>query len=284
MGAAINVICGFDDQYAPHFAMMVSSLFAGSQNPGKIKLYLISNFVSPPIRGRIEAIVDRYGVGKIYWLQPDVSQFQDAPLTQHFTRAAYARIPAFDILEADRALYLDVDLLCLADIAELHDSNLAGNIVGAVLDPGSTFGTDDHKASLELRRDALCFNSGVLVVDLVKWREEKITAACVDFVREKSSVIRWPDQDTLNVVLARRWFRLESVWNVQSHFWKADARRVGRHRPPQDRAFQRRSKTMAVWIPASIPAELFRPPRQKRLAARCEERHSEWSARSYGFF
>jgi lipopolysaccharide biosynthesis glycosyltransferase len=55
MGAKVDVICGFDDEYAPQ----LSSLFSSSKSPGKIQLHLISNFLAPPIRQRLEAIVDR---------------------------------------------------------------------------------------------------------------------------------------------------------------------------------------------------------------------------------
>jgi lipopolysaccharide biosynthesis glycosyltransferase len=220
MSADTNVLCGFDDAYAPHFATMISSLFAASQNPERIKFHLMSNLLSPAVRIRLDQIVARYGVGRIQWLEVDCSPFADAPVTMHFTRETYARIAAFNVVGAERVLYLDVDLLCLADVAELHDWDLAGRPVGAILDPANTFGVDDHKAALGLPTEAWCFNGGVLVVDTARWRRERLTETCIDFLQSKKEAIWWVDQDVLNGVLVGKWFQLPSQWNVQTHFWK----------------------------------------------------------------
>src|SRR4051812_12823796 len=115
MARDTNILCGFDDAFAPHFATMISSLLAASGNPKSVKIFLISNFLTPAVREQLSQIVSRYGVGPIQWLDVDCGPFLDAPVTLHFTRATYARLVAFDNLPVDRVLYLDVDLLCLAD-------------------------------------------------------------------------------------------------------------------------------------------------------------------------
>jgi len=224
MSSEIHVLCGFDDAYAPHFATMIASLFGASRNPQAVKLYLVANLLSPGVRARLDQIVARYPVGGIHWLEVDCAPFLDAPVTLHFTRATYARLAAFDALPAERVLYLDVDLLCLADVAELHDWNLEGKPLGAILDPNSTFGVDQHKLDLGLPTSALCFNGGVLVVDIARWKQHGLTAACIDYLRRKRSAIWWVDQDVLNGVFAGNWLKLPSVWNVQSHFWKPGLR------------------------------------------------------------
>ena len=161
MSSKTNVLCGFDDAYAPHFATMISSLFAASQNPERIQVHLVSNLISHAVRTRLDQIFARYRSGEIQWLEVDCSPFVNAPVTLHFTRAMYSRIAAFNVLRTERVLYLDADLLCLADVADLYDWNLEGKAVGAVLDPYHTFGVNDDKVALGLPKEALCFNSDV---------------------------------------------------------------------------------------------------------------------------
>ena len=220
MGAHVNVLCGFDDAYAPHFATMIASLFAASREAGRVKIHLIASLLSPAVRDRLDRLVARYKSGGIRWLDVDCSPFADAPVAMHFTRAAYARIAAFDVARMERLLYLDVDLLCLADVAALHAADLGGRALGAALDPGSTFGAGEHAGLLGMPPGACWFNSGVLVVDTAQWQAEGLTAACVDFLRQKRESILWVDQDVLNGVLVGRWQKLSSAWNVQSHFGK----------------------------------------------------------------
>ena len=98
---------------------------------------------------------------------------------------------------AERVLYLDVDLLCLADVAELHDTTLNENVLGAVMDPNSTFddprggfAAGNTKSALGIAPDAVCFNGGVLVVDVASWKRERMMGACLKFLKEKRSAIR----------------------------------------------------------------------------------------------
>src|SRR5262245_373796 len=104
MSSQINVLCGFDDAYAPHFASMISSLFAACRNPQMVKLHLMENLLSAATRARLDLIFSGYGTGAIQWLAVDCSPFDDAPVTLHFSRATYARISAFNTLHADRVL------------------------------------------------------------------------------------------------------------------------------------------------------------------------------------
>src|SRR6185369_5474263 len=144
MSSSINILCGFDDAYAPHFATMISSLFANCRNPDKIRIHIVSSLLSSGVRKRLDQIFTRYNAGAIAWLDVDCSRFVDAPVPRHFTRAAYARLAAFETLGEDRVVYLDVDLLCLADVAALYETDLARQPLAAVIDPNHTFCADRH--------------------------------------------------------------------------------------------------------------------------------------------
>ena len=81
-------------------------------------------------------------------------------------------------------------------LGPLFDLDLGGNPLAARLDY-----TGD-------------FNSGVLLIDLEKWREEKITERSLAWALEKGEELKFVDQDSLNAIIGDRYIRLDQRWNA----------------------------------------------------------------------
>jgi lipopolysaccharide biosynthesis glycosyltransferase len=120
-----------------------------------------------------------------------------------------------------RILYLDSDTLVLKDVAELWETPLDGNVVGAVRDfTTNRSGQPDglgyciEEAGLDPAKPL--FNAGVLVIDMDAYRTLQIEDQCVAFLRRWRDHIYSADQDALNGVLHRRWKGLHFRWNVQT--------------------------------------------------------------------
>lgn len=62
------------------------------------------------------------------------------------------------------------------------------------------------------------FSSGVLSIDLDRWRDEEVGNKCFRFIGKFYKTIRFPDQDALNAILYNRWKGYNQVYNVSS-FW-----------------------------------------------------------------
>ncbi|XP_065880281.1 probable galacturonosyltransferase-like 3 [Euphorbia lathyris] len=95
----------------------------------------------------------------------------------------YGRIYLADLLPANvgRIIYLDSDLIVVDDVAKLWSINLGTDVLGA---PeychanltnyfNSRFWSNPEYAASFRGRRACYFNTGVMVIDLVKWREGK---------------------------------------------------------------------------------------------------------------
>ena len=52
-----------------------------------------------------------------------------------------------------------------------------------------------------------------MLINLKKWREEKIGEQAIEFVRKNPDIIKNWDQDALNKVIDGRLFNLEKKWN-----------------------------------------------------------------------
>ena len=85
----------------------------------------------------------------------------------------------------DKILYLDVDTMCLSDIGQLYDTDIAGFEYGAVLDHMGKFWISP----------TYC-NSGVLLLNLPRLRETKLLQRCRDYIEGHRLVM--PDQTALH--------------------------------------------------------------------------------------
>lgn len=132
--------------------------------------------------------------------------------------ATYRRVFLTELLpDLDRVLYLDADLIVRNDLRQLWEAKLAGMPVGAVTDP--------WMATIDSMRAAFpngYFNAGVLLIDLVRWRTERVLERFVEDIRRRQLAGEDPlsyrsDQTPLNEVLRGRWCRLPPQWNFTGY-------------------------------------------------------------------
>ncbi len=61
------------------------------------------------------------------------------------------------------------------------------------------------------------FNSGMMLIDLVRWRAKSITQKVLDYINQNPEKLRFHDQDALNAILYNDWLHLHPQWNAQSN-------------------------------------------------------------------
>ena len=128
---------------------------------------------------------------------------------QHVSKAALLKFSLADIFnELDKILYLDGDTLILGDIAELFDIGITDYYGAAVSDLPAVL---DQKCNERIGHKRY-FNSGVMLLNLTKWRNEKIK---VKLEKEKE-MDKWGlfvDQDALNIVIGEKMHYLPLKYN-----------------------------------------------------------------------
>lgn len=152
----------------------------------------------------------------------------------------YYRLAADNIFDKsiETLLYLDVDVLVLADVRELFaTTNLEGRVLGAVNDffmitnSGKKYFIKSHDSSVpDLELDVNnCFNSGVLLINMNEWRAQNIGERSRQLAKQYSSLL--PDQDILNY-LNQNYYHLNYAWNFYNYNfclqYNADSKRYDR--------------------------------------------------------
>jgi lipopolysaccharide biosynthesis glycosyltransferase len=137
--------------------------------------------------------------------------------SHHITRDAYLRLFAAQILPAsiDQIIYLDADLLVLDDLGPLWKIELGDNVLAAAPDP---FG-QSRRDALGMPPQALYVNSGVLLLNLARWRSTAALERLSAYIEHQGDQLEYHDQDAINAVFAGEINILDHRWNVQARLW-----------------------------------------------------------------
>lgn len=179
--------------------------------------------------GLDEAVRERviHGLKKVQvrWISADDDAVSGAHFSVFLSTASLYRLLLGDLLPPDlkRVIYLDADTIVADSLAPIYEHPLEeGAVVGAVPDAQSPWAAGPLGPpwqELGLSPSSTYFNSGVMLIDLDRWRRDRTGHRCLELLRRLSP--SWGDQDGLNTILENRWHQLPRRWNVQS----ADFRR-----------------------------------------------------------
>lgn len=208
-GLEVHVGIAFDQNYLSPFYALVTSMFLNNKKHSFV-IHAIVSGVSIHDKEKIDKFVEDYG-GKIFYYEIDEKIVSQFIVVSKWTSAVYYRLyfPSLVPERVERLLYLDTDTLVLGDIENLYKDDLEHYPVGAVYD-------NYVKSSPELGIDVEgeYFNSGVLLMDVKRWREQKISEQAFHFLTQFPEKIKYVDQDALNAVLKKNWKHLSSQYNT----------------------------------------------------------------------
>lgn len=75
----------------------------------------------------------------------------------------------------------------------------------------------NRHGEIKIAKTSKYFNSGVMLINLKLWRENKVSEKALDYLVEMSSRIKLHDQDAFNAVLVdKAWLPLPNYWNQRT--------------------------------------------------------------------
>jgi lipopolysaccharide biosynthesis glycosyltransferase len=218
----LRILCAADAGYAPQLCTMLVSLLA-HQPPGReIEIYILATGMPEVERRRIEdGLQAEFPRSRrlLHWLSPAQDALRGLHISHHVNLETYSRLLAPAVLpaEIDRILYLDADMIIVADLGPLYDRPFDGHAVlaarevevGTVSDKYGIFNYE----SLGIPADQPYFNAGVLLMNLRQWREEKLSDRIFEYLRTHGNAVHSWDQGGMNAILHDRWGEIHPQWN-----------------------------------------------------------------------
>ena len=210
MTKRINIATTIDKSYVQHLGVMLCSLF--ENNPSHhLNIFVFSKNLSFIQVRKLKKLIYGYHAD-ITIIEINELQIQDLKLDLHASVANYYRLLIANLLPGHlrKILYLDSDIVIKTDIAELWQIDVSSCYLVAAAEPFYDC------SYLDFDSEDKYFNSGVMLINLDKWREEEIGKSAINFIEQNPDKIKMWDQDGLNVVLKGKWLELPQQWNQTS--------------------------------------------------------------------
>lgn len=230
--SSYNVVYAADDNFAPIMGISILSLFENNQNAKNISLTILDTNISSKNKKKIEDLCEEYGRSTPNWVVATniENKIGMRVNTDRGSVSQYARIFLSEIFskEIDRVLYLDCDTLVVSSLSELWNLDLDGNIIGAFNDAFSKY----YRRNVGLAEDAVMFNSGIMLIDLKKWRSFNVEDDLLAVMNQYGGEIQQGDQGALNAVLSDRTKVLDPRYNMVSVLYELTYAELKLYRSP----------------------------------------------------
>ncbi|MFA5203896.1 MAG: glycosyltransferase family 8 protein [Lentisphaeria bacterium] len=218
MPSPISIALGADERYVPGLLVTAISILFNTAPEQPVDFFILDAGITGKSWRRLQRLITRYSpLSTLMRLKPDLSLFRDCPSLARGTNSSlscYARLLLPELVQRDRLLYFDVDMLVLKDVRELWALGCSHHTAMAVYEPGVTLARDcSWLASDDPDRQLPYFNSGAMVLNLAAWRAHGHTATVTRLVREHGKRMVTHDQTVLNYLLRHETGQLDVSWN-----------------------------------------------------------------------
>lgn len=170
-----------------------------------VKIYILNQDIMSDWFRKPRKIASMLGSEIIDVKLPEQTVFQDWKKQAHISSIAYARYFIPDYIQEDTVLYLDCDLLINDKLDSLFEQDVREHYIAAIRDANGQG-----------------FNTGVLLINNEKWRQEKLKERLIEQsivtmkeVEEGRFEHFNGDQTIFNQVLQDDWLELGRAYNLQ---------------------------------------------------------------------
>lgn len=224
-GDEINVEMSLDGKYKHQLAVVLDSIVANTTRP--VRAFVMCREHTQADYDRMAALFPEVS---FVWLPTDRVKYGRV-IILNGSVASLDRVLLPEVLpDVQRLVHHDLDALCLADLAELHDVDLKGTPLAAVKSPqqnhlsgfaslmsrSERFHDDPDRAHEYLLRthtqhrfDYEVLNSGIMTLDLEYMRRDKFCDRFMPYVER----YLLSDQAVLNVYVGANRVEVDPGWN-----------------------------------------------------------------------
>ena len=192
----INIGFTVTDNYAQHLAATMASILSNTSKDNELNFFVLNEGdITSETKRRINQLsnIREFNIKYVTVKREDFSEYSPGVhMSTNYRLKVASLIP-----EVDKILFLDVDLIVLDDIANLWNTDISG-VYAAVVKDVFSITNRDYMNNLGIRHE-FYFNSGVMLLNLAKMRDDKIPEKLLEFRMTHDQVFM--DQDAFNAVI-----------------------------------------------------------------------------------
>lgn len=198
----INIVFAVNNVYVKFLSVTLISLIKNTDKC--IRCFVLENEheLDKTNKDKLEALkkIKDFAIEYIKIDTKNFSYFKRA--AKHISMETNFRLLIASLLpeSVEKCIYLDSDLIVIDDIDKLWSQNVCNYYVGAILTP------------------PVGFNSGVLLINIKKWREDNIEQQFFVYAEQNMDKLRSVDQELINYVCGEKIKSLDSSFNYNPRF------------------------------------------------------------------
>jgi lipopolysaccharide biosynthesis glycosyltransferase len=203
----------------------VSSLIRNCSDSGNLSLWFLAMDLNLEDKENIVQLLEKEnfkGKHLILDFNPN-SEFGEFN-SLHGDWTTYGKFLLPEIINEERVLYLDADLVVELDVLDAEEVDLKGYAIGAKYGSMLKFALDGAfiTKAFGLPPESDYFNAGILLFNLQMWRSEKIKDFCLSLARKYPNELVSHDQTILNAAFSGSFARLPENYNCA---WNANGQK-----------------------------------------------------------
>ncbi|MFR0569055.1 glycosyltransferase family 8 protein [Bifidobacterium apri] len=200
--AIAHIVYASDDGFADVLGVSLVSLFENSGDMKEIRFYILDSGISKHNREKLEEVCTRYQCSLPVWLKAR-NITEELGMRVAADRGSLSQFARFFVAsdlpgDLERVLYLECDIIFCQSVNLLWNLDMHGKTMAALNDAFSRY----YRKNIDLEPEDIMFNSGVMLIDLKRWREQHIEKKLMKFIASKNGRVQQGDQEALNAVLS----------------------------------------------------------------------------------
>lgn len=246
-----HIVYASDDKFAEILGISLISLYDKSDDLTDIFVYILDSGISNDNKHKLLSISTAYNRPQVRFINAkNINEEMSLNIkTDRGSLSQYARLFVSSSLPKDiaRVLYLDCDIIVNASISKLWNLDIKEKTIAALSDVFSKY----YRKNINLDKNDIMFNSGVMLVDLKKWKQHNVENRLIKFIEQHNGVIQQGDQGVLNSVLSKETYCFSPIYNSITVFYDFSYDEILIYRKP-DNFFSRQEIQEAIEHPVII--------------------------------
>lgn len=201
----INIALTASEDWLKYSAITAASILKHAKQDDDYHFYIVCNKFSKKIK-KIFYSLDNIKKAEYKFLTVDDSEFEGAIHDWLGVSASY-RLKLSKLVDEDKILYLDSDIIAMQDISELYSKDISDYYLAAVEDKCNSM----MKGRIGLNKEQTFFNSGLQLINLKMFRDENLEPIIFEKLRASTY---YTDQDVINDVCRDKILSLPLKYNI----------------------------------------------------------------------
>ena len=229
----MNVVYSSSDSYAEICGISIVSLLENNKSEENIDIYIIDNDISELNKSKLEKTANKYARTLYFIDKIDLNLITNTNVyTGRWNIGTFFRLYLSSLLPntVDRVLYIDCDMIIRKSLNEVYNLDIGNCLVAGVDDCRSDLYRDD----IGCKHGSVYINNGFMLINLKKWREERIEDKFTEFISSRNGDCTYMDQAPLNGILGpeNKIYELDAKYNSQRIFFDFSYKQLLRLRKP----------------------------------------------------